>query len=226
MTSIISVAMATYNGADFLEEQLLSLTSQTILPHELWVTDDGSSDETLDILENFFKYAPFQVRVIQNHKRLGYGRNFLKAASLCGSNYVAFCDQDDVWHENKLEKVQMIINQMSPEIIVHGGQVVDQILEPLGFKYPNIESAEWFKPNQISEDFYWPGYAIVAKKTSLFSWGLENKINDESLCIKTFAHDRWVFEAVRSGASCYQIPDELVQYRQHRTNYIGFSLAF
>ena len=222
MKTRISVAMATYNGAIFLEEQLQSIFRQKIWPQELCVTDDGSSDATLSILEDFAAKAPFVTRVFRNPIRLGYGRNFLKAASLCKSEYVAFCDQDDVWSENKLQKVQITIDEMSPDILVHSGEVVDQSLAPMGDWYPDIQFAGWLDPDQLTADFFWPGYSLVMKRDTLLSWGMESVISDEQRCPNSFAHDRWVFDAVRGGATCYQIPDKLVQYRQHASNHIGF----
>ncbi len=79
----ISIALATFNGARFLKEQLLSLAEQTCLPAELVVTDDGSTDEKLAILEWFSHAAPFHLSIHRNDKRLGYDMNFFKAASLC-----------------------------------------------------------------------------------------------------------------------------------------------
>jgi glycosyltransferase involved in cell wall biosynthesis len=104
----ISIALATFNGARFLKDQLASLVEQTFLPAELVVTDDGSTDETLAILEWFSHVAPFHVSVHLNHQRLGYGMNFLKAASLCsGGNRplepraleVEFFPMEEVLHE-------------------------------------------------------------------------------------------------------------------------------
>ena len=222
MTKHISVAMATYNGSIFLEEQLLSLFRQTVLPNELWVTDDGSTDSTLAILERFSLGAPFPVHICVNSQRLGYGRNFLKAASLCKAEYVAFCDQDDVWRADKLQRVTKVIEQMSPDIVVHSGIVVDHALESLGDRYPDIQSPRWLEPAQLDADFFWPGYALVMKRDTLISWGMNEVVADDKRCPNTFAHDRWVFDAAKGGAKCYQIPDDLVQYRQHESNHIGF----
>jgi glycosyltransferase involved in cell wall biosynthesis len=89
---MISIAMTTYNGERFLEEQLRSLTEQTTLPNELVVCDDGSTDRTPEILAQFAKRASFPVRIVINNHRLGWRENFLKAASLYNSDYIAF------WH--------------------------------------------------------------------------------------------------------------------------------
>ena len=103
--SRVSVAMATYNGAQYLREQLDSLASQTRLPDELVVTDDGSTDSTLEVLADFAKSAPFPVRIERNPNNLGYAKNFEKAARLCTGDIVFFCDQDDIWHAQKIETV-------------------------------------------------------------------------------------------------------------------------
>jgi len=214
--------MATYNGAAFLEEQVLSLFRQTVLPKELWVTDDGSTDSTLAVLERFSEMAPFPFHICRNPQRLGYGRNFLKAALLCTSAYVAFCDQDDVWREDKLQRISKVIEQKSPDIVVHSGTVVDHALERLGDRYPDIQSPGWLQTTQLPEDFFWPGYALVIKHNTLVLWGMEEVVADDNRCTNTFAHDRWIFDAAKDGASCYQISDDLVQYRQHASNHIGF----
>jgi glycosyltransferase involved in cell wall biosynthesis len=214
--------MATYNGATYLEEQLQSIFLQEVLPEELCVTDDGSTDATLTILEAFAVRAPFQMQIHKNPQRLGYGRNFLKAASLCKAEYVAFCDQDDVWRKDKFKKVHATILEKSPDFIVHSGVVVDQSLVPTGDRYPDIQCAGWLEPAQLPRDFFWPGYALVMKRVKLLSWGMDRVIDDEKRGINTFAHDRWVFDSARESAACYQLPDELVQYRQHSANHIGF----
>lgn len=92
----ISVAMATYNGAAYLEQQLESLANQVLHPGELVVTDDGSSDGTLALIEDFARRAPFPVRLVRNEARLGYRGNFIKTSTICGCELIAFCDQDDV----------------------------------------------------------------------------------------------------------------------------------
>ena len=73
----ISVAMATFNGKKFILDQLESIRKQTVLPCELVVCDDGSTDGTIDIIEKFSKSAPFPVRWYLNENNLGYADNFL-----------------------------------------------------------------------------------------------------------------------------------------------------
>lgn len=117
----ISIAMATYNGERFIREQLDSIAQQTLLPVELVVTDDGSNDSTLAIIDDFAKTAPFEVKIVRNEKQLGFADNFLKAASFCVGDFIAFCDQDDVWMVNKLERCMQAFHDNAVVLSVHSG---------------------------------------------------------------------------------------------------------
>ena len=93
----IAIALTTFNGERFLSKQLESLSAQTHIPLELVVVDDGSTDKTLEILESFAIDARFPVRIYQNAVRIGYRKNFIRAANLCSGALICFCDQDDIW---------------------------------------------------------------------------------------------------------------------------------
>lgn len=97
----ISIVMATYNGGRFLKEQLNSLCKQTRIPDEVIVVDDGSTDNTLAILEEFSKVLNLSIHINTNH--LGVNGNFEKGLNLCSGDYIMFCDQDDYWLPNKIE---------------------------------------------------------------------------------------------------------------------------
>src|SRR5438132_13052341 len=92
----VSVAMATYNCQKFIREQLDSLAAQQHLPSELVITDDASSDKTVAIAKQFATGAPFPAHIHRYGNRLDYRANFMRAASLCTSDVIAFCDKDDV----------------------------------------------------------------------------------------------------------------------------------
>ena len=101
----ISVVLCTYNGEKFLEEQLQSILNQSILPREIVVSDDGSSDHTMDIVHRVSAASDPSIRwtIVQRQEPLGPAANF--AAALTQANYdlIALSDQDDVWESSKLE---------------------------------------------------------------------------------------------------------------------------
>ena len=94
--------MATYNGERFILEQLTSIASQTVLPDEVIVCDDLSTDGTAEIVTSFARTAPFPLRFQINPMRLGYRKNFVEAASACRGELISFCDQDDIWEPTKV----------------------------------------------------------------------------------------------------------------------------
>lgn len=132
------MAMATYNGERFLQEQLDSLARQTLLPCELVVCDDGSADGTMDILKRFADVAPFRVRIYQNDVRLGYCENFLRAVGLCTGDLVAFSDQDDVWFPSKLAACSEALRSDRSSMVIHLASLADTELNPLGRTWPHL----------------------------------------------------------------------------------------
>jgi glycosyltransferase involved in cell wall biosynthesis len=105
----ISIAMASYNGAAYISRQLDSIANQRVLPDELVVCDDHSTDNTVAIVEEFAAGAKFQVRVVRNAERLGYNRNFAKAIGLCHGEIIFVSDQDDEWYSDKLAVVSTLL---------------------------------------------------------------------------------------------------------------------
>lgn len=99
--SRVSIALCTYNGEQYLAQQLDSLLTQTHEPYELIAADDASSDSSWDILQH---YAPrFQrVHIIRNATNVGLGQNFQQVFSACTGDWIAPCDQDDIWEPDKL----------------------------------------------------------------------------------------------------------------------------
>jgi len=107
----ISIAMATYNGAKYLREQLQSFVDQTRQPDELIISDDCSTDETEAIVRSFAQNAPFVVEFYRNEKNLGYCGNFNAALMRTSGDLVFLSDQDDVWFPTKIERHIQIAEQ-------------------------------------------------------------------------------------------------------------------
>lgn len=100
-----SVAMCTYNGAQYIEEQLRSILKQTHPIDEIVVCDDGSKDGTVALIENFIKRYPDKIRLIRNPVNMGYTRNFEKAICNCNGDIIFLSDQDDIWMPDKVEVI-------------------------------------------------------------------------------------------------------------------------
>ncbi|WP_397568784.1 glycosyltransferase [Schlesneria sp. T3-172] len=107
----ISIALCTYNGERYLPAQLDSYLSQSRLPDELVVGDDGSTDSTARLIEDFARVAPFPVRFFQNPQRLGVGANFDQTLQRCAGEFIALSDQDDEWRPDKLARLAALLGQ-------------------------------------------------------------------------------------------------------------------
>ena len=133
----VSVAMTTYNGQAHLEAQLDSLARQTLLPAELVVCDDCSTDNSVAVVEAFAGRAPFPVHIHRNPTQLRVLENFHRAFSLCSSPFIAYCDQDDVWAPDKIVKCQTALMQPRVVLASHRSRLTDSELRPLGIVHPD-----------------------------------------------------------------------------------------
>lgn len=100
----VSVVMCTYNGARFLREQLDSILAQDYPLHEIIIQDDGSTDDTLSILDDYRRQYPTLFRIHRNANRLGFNRNFHTAMLRATGEFIAISDQDDVWFPTKIRR--------------------------------------------------------------------------------------------------------------------------
>lgn len=210
----ISVALATYNGERFLQEQLNSLAAQTLLPCELVVGDDGSTDGTLDILERFAKTAPFPVRIQCNPTNIGYGQNFLQTATRCRGHWIAFCDQDDVWDYNKLSSLWRIARR-HPEIslLVHEFADCDERLREHVSRVPGFCVSRSVPPLK-------GGFRIFAGCSMVFRRSLLRVIDapHDADCLDMatmIGHDSLVSLLSYCAGGRYELRKTLVLHRRH-----------
>jgi glycosyltransferase involved in cell wall biosynthesis len=243
----ISIAMATYNGARYIREQLDSLAAQTLLPCELVVTDDGSTDATLDIVRDFAREAPFPVRVYCNENRLGYADNFLFAASLCKGDVIAFCDQDDVWMAEKLDTCAPAFADPDVLLVIHAARVTGPDLTPTGSFFPDIErvnrrQAKYLKkadtmfhdqamrctyePLQLDPTDIYPGFSMIFRKIVVSFVDRLDRGKDYRFYRTNppmIPHDRWIYLLCCSLGKVLLVEEQLSVYRQHGSNTCGLS---
>lgn len=101
----ISVVMTTYNGEKYLKTQIESILNQVLLPDEIIICDDKSTDNTFKILKDYQNIEKPKFIISQNILNIGYIRNFEQALKKCTGEVVFLCDQDDFWHSDKIEKM-------------------------------------------------------------------------------------------------------------------------
>lgn len=228
--SKISIALCTYNGAKFLREQLESLARQTRQPDELIVSDDDSTDETIKIVEEFAGEVSFAVKINVNENRLGYIKNFEKAITLCTGDLIFLCDQDDVWHADKLEIFDGEFEKNSDAGLVFcNANLVNENLEPLGKDVrawlgftPQIE--QLFKDGKVLPKLfnqnYSPGFTMA------FRAKYKNLILPLPGDVYWVVHDYWIALLLTAASKVLPISDALVDYRQHGKQNVGATPAF
>lgn len=133
MSNRLSIAMTTFNGGRYLPAQLASFAAQSRLPDELIACDDGSTDDTVELLKTFAKSVPFTVRVVCNPHNLGHERNFAQAIDLCSGDIIFLADQDDAWNSEKLAIVERAMDaDPGALLLVNDVMITDGSLVPTG----------------------------------------------------------------------------------------------
>ncbi|MEC5398148.1 glycosyltransferase family 2 protein [Uliginosibacterium sp. H1] len=218
----VSVALCTYNGQQFLREQLDSIQRQTRLPDELVVCDDRSSDATQEIVEAFARGASFPVRWHVNEVNLGSTLNFERAIGLCQGDLVFLSDQDDAWHPRKIELMTREF-EFAPEVglVFSDAEVVDAGLHPLGYRL--WDSMEFSRREQR---LLTNGRAldVLLKHNVVTGAALAFRRNlcDEFLPLpSSWIHDGWIAIIVSMCAEVRVLSEPLLSYRQHGRNQVG-----
>jgi glycosyltransferase involved in cell wall biosynthesis len=205
----VSIAMATYNGARFIREQLDSFAAQTLLPDELVVCDDGSTDATVDIVETFASKAPFSVKVYRNPEHLDFTRNFEKAFSLCSGDIVFFSDQDDVWFPRRIQKIVSEF-AMCPNLMVI---VNNQILTDAVLRSSGLTPLDHLKCIGKDSDGLVEGCATALRRSwgaVLFPMPLEAS---PFVLSRSLSHDTWLHKFSRL-LNLRSVIEEPLQFRR------------
>jgi glycosyltransferase involved in cell wall biosynthesis len=217
----ISIAMCTYNGARYLQQQLDSIALQTVAPGELIICDDGSTDSTLHIVGDFAKTAPFPVRLHKNSRNLGYSKNFEEAIGRCSGDLIALSDQDDLWHPQKLATLSSLLQPESPaggafsdgDVMREGTLANVSIWQSIGF---GVEEQAKFRSGRAA-DVLLRGN-VVTGMTLMFKADLRAKL----LPIPgNWVHDSWLAWILVLSSVLIPCTERLVVYRAHESQQIG-----
>lgn len=217
----ISIAMATYNGAPFLQEQLDSFLEQTRLPDELVVCDDASTDSTLEVLHRFAHSAPFAVRYQRNERNLGSTRNFERAISLCRGEVIYLADQDDIWNRHKIERILGEFDDPEVDMVFSDADVVDATGRFLGYRLWDAVSFTrsrrncWISGGALDTQLQ---RRAVTGATMAFRAEFRKVV---SPIPSAWVHDAWISMLVSAMSNTTFVSEPLINYRQHCRNQIG-----
>ena len=217
----ISVAIATFNGARFLPEQLQSIAAQTISPCEVVICDDGSTDTTLQVIESFARLARFPVHALRNEVRLNYRANFMKAAQHCSGKLIAFCDQDDLWRADKLSVVAAAFADPDMLLVHHNARVFSTALGVTGRLYDQMRPSSVSGPLCRSPFYLPPGFTQVFRRSLLVLSELREATVDYWGPGAALAHDQWIYILASSLGKVSYVKETLADYRQHESNLYG-----
>lgn len=219
--SNVSVVMATYNGGRFLRAQLDSLFNQTVLPFELIVADDGSTDETLSLLEEAAGAAPMPMTIIRNARNLGFADNFLSASMQVRSELVAFCDQDDVWRADKIAKVQPVFDNPATMLCAHRGTLINDHGKDIGPFDQEITRNRRRGPLSLDPWAVYFGFSMTFRRSLLDVLPWTERATDYVDPRMKLSHDRWVTLLANMCGDTVELEERLVGYRQHSSNLFG-----
>lgn len=160
----VSIVICTYNGESFLPQQLNSVISQTYSNLEIIISDDNSTDDSVKIAR-FFQEKDPRIKIHINKNNLGYNKNFEQAFDQATSDFIAVCDQDDIWKPNKIADMMSLFNNETLLVYCRSVRFRDKI--------PNVEKylrRNLFKGNDVKKLMYFndiAGHNMLFKKELL-----------------------------------------------------------
>ena len=219
---MISIAMTTYNGEQFVIKQLDSIRTQSLLPDEVIICDDNSSDNTYMLIDNYIKKWNLNNWIVKrNNSNLGWKKNFYRALSMVKGDYVFFADQDDIWEENK---VRIMVDEMKRNniyVLCCTTSFIDSEDSPINIsKYVlpySSRKKNTINENRINFKFI---YSIMPGCTMLICKELINKLKPFFLDdnFTDLPHDALFWKYATLERKAFVLNDDLIRYRIHTNN--------
>ncbi|MDD6372875.1 MAG: glycosyltransferase family 2 protein [Bifidobacteriaceae bacterium] len=218
----VDICLATYNGERYLPQQLDSLFAQTYQDFRILVRDDGSTDDTPRLIDEYAGRHPGRIVVIRDSVRCGSAvRNFMQIMEHATAPYVMFCDQDDVWNPGKVERTldfmrseERTVGADRPVLVFCDYEVVDADLEPLDVPDANLQvAAAHCELNRLLVQNYVTGCTMMVNHAAC---ALAEPY-DERIPM----HDWWLALCCAAMGRVAHLPEKLMEYRQHGTNEVG-----
>lgn len=212
--------MATYNGRKFISEQIESILSQSFDNWHLYINDDNSTDNTFEIIKEYETKYPEKITVSKSLSSLGAKGNFFKLTELAESEYIMFCDQDDVWKADKIERTLKLMQETEngkkdiPALVHTDLCVVDEklnVINPSYFRLSHIKN-EMALNRAIVQNCV-TGCTMMVNKALLKLAGNNNK--------NIIMHDWWLYLIASAFGKIGFLNEATIKYRQHSKNEVG-----
>lgn len=203
---LISIILCTYNGAEYLEEQIQSILNQTYTNIEVIISDDASTDDTCSIIRKYSSNAKFIINL--NQANVGLNKNIESAAALSNGHFICFSDQDDIWLPEKIEHLYNAIDKYS---LIYS----DSILIDAKGKYLNKNLSDFRKLQDVfdskgfSVDNAVSGHSMMATKETL-KWAFPIP--------EGHFYDWWIAIQASNLNGIKYLDEKLTLYRQHTKN--------
>lgn len=226
----ISVAMTTYNGQKYIRKQIESLLHQSILPDEIVISDDSSTDGTVEeSLEVFNEFNYKNYVILRNEKNLGYKKNFYQSIENTSGDIIFLCDQDDIWLEHKLESMINIFAENEKVLSLNGSfTLIDAHDQPIEYV-----CHRGFVNNDLLKGDYPSGEAKTVPYDTVLRYNISPgctmafRKEIKTLFLNGTTHDLphdWeinIIAAMKDGLYFYNKP--VIKYRIHEKNTLGMN---
>lgn len=213
----VAILMSTYNGQNYIADQIYSIIHQTYTDWNLFIRDDGSTDNTLKIIKEFEKKDDrIHLIDINSGKNLGPAQSFFYLLMNVDAEYYFFCDQDDYWKSKKIEILLSIIKKYEdiPCLVYSNLQVVDSKLRSIPSSFDNMIGKVYGNNRFIDNDIAGCSMVINSKLKYLLLKG-------EKKLASVFMHDWWLAMICEKFGKIIFCDKKLLLYRQHDSNVMG-----
>ena len=230
---LVSVALCTHNGVRFIGEQIQSICQQSTLPTQIVVSDDASGDNCVELIQSAIadweKKQPqeqpkklLQLHIFRNSVPLKVTKNFEQAVLACTGDLIALCDQDDIWHPERLARMTAEFEQRPGLLLLHSNA---QLIDGDGLGLPgSLFDALEVQPFELQWIHQQRAFDVLLRRnlvtgaTTVFRRSL---LKFALPFPKEWLHDEWLAMVAAAMAGLDVLEDPLIDYRQHASNQIG-----
>ncbi len=215
----ISVAMATYNGADYIEEQLESIRIQTRPVDEVIICDDQSKDATVAVVQEYIKKHALEEswKITLNPKNLGYASNFMGAVEKTSGDLVMFCDQDDIWLPDRVKEMEQLMKE-HPDMMLLGSEFEPFVSSEHAASVPEWELKQHKNDKSLEKKTFNPENIFIGCQGCTMCMRREFLDKTFSYWYAGWAHDEYAWKLALCMDGLYMYHAYTLRRRLHDAN--------